>query len=382
MRHSLATALFLILTLFTGHALADSPSVPTPPPPSVGAPSYILMDFDSGHVLSDRDPDEQREPASLVKLMTAYVVFNELREGHLDLDEEVTISERAWRMGGSRMFVEVGRQVSVEDLLQGMIIQSGNDASVALAEHVAGNEETFAQIMNQHAEELGMTNTNFTNATGWPDPEQLTTARDIATLAKAMIRDFPEYYQFYSQREFTFNGITQRNRNRLLWRDDSVDGLKTGHTSGAGYNLVSSAKRDDMRLISVVMGADSAGARVEQTQALFGYGFRFFGTYQLYAGNEALAEPKLWKGASDTLPVGLHEPLYVTLPRREYNNLEATMKLRSTIVAPVTAGDEMGSVEVRIGDAVVTEVPLVALEDGEEAGFFGGLVDSIMLRFQ
>lgn len=382
MRLFLSLLLMLTLTTASAQALAESPSVPTPAPPSINAPSYILVDYQSGHVLSDREPDMQREPASLVKLMTAYVVFNELREGHLDLDEEVTISERAWRMGGSRMFVEVGKQVKVEDLLRGMIIQSGNDASVALAEHIAGNEETFAQLMNQEAESLGMTQTNFVNATGWPDPDQQTTARDIATLAKAMIRDFPEFYQYYSQREFSYAGITQRNRNRLLWRDDSVDGLKTGHTSGAGYNLVSSAKRDDMRLISVVMGTDSANARMEQSQALFGYGFRFFGTYQLYGENEALAEPKLWKGASDTLRVGLREPLYVTVPRREYDNLEATMNLRSTIVAPVSAGEELGNVEVRIGDAVVAEVPLVALEDGEEAGFFGGLVDSIMLRFQ
>ena len=382
MRQLLASLLFLSFLLVGSHAAASSPSVPTPAPPSVGAASYILMDYDSGHVLSEREPDMQREPASLVKLMTAYVVFGELRDGHLTMDEQVSISEKAWRMGGSRMFVEVGKRVAVEDLLRGMIIQSGNDASVALAEHIAGNEETFAQLMNQQAEELGMHNTNFANATGWPDPEQLTTARDIALLAKAMIRDFPEFYQFYSEREFTYGGITQRNRNRLLWRDDSVDGLKTGHTSGAGYNLASSAQRDDMRLISVVMGTDSAGARMEQTQALFGYGFRFFGTYQLYGENEALAEPKLWKGATDTLRVGLREPLYVTVPRREYDNLEATMNLRSTIVAPGGADEELGNVEVRIGDAVVAEAPLVALEAGEEAGFFGGLIDNIMLRFQ
>ncbi len=382
MRRFLPLLLLLTLTLTGGQALAERPSVPTPAPPSINAPSYILVDSPSGHVLSDREPDMQREPASLVKLMTAYVVFNELRDGHLDLDEEVTISERAWRMGGSRMFVEVGKQVEVEDLLRGMIIQSGNDASVALAEHIAGNEETFAQLMNQEAERLGMTDTNFVNATGWPDQEQQTSARDIATLAKAMIRDFPEFYQYYSQREFSYAGITQRNRNSLLWRDDSVDGLKTGHTQSAGYNLVSSAERDDMRLISVVMGTDSARDRMQQTQSLFGYGFRFFGTYRLYDHDTALAEPKLWRGGSDTLAVGLHEPLYVTIPRREYDNMEATMHLRSTIVAPISRGDEMGTLEVTIGDATIAEIPLVALEDGEEGGFFGRVIDDIMLRFQ
>lgn len=382
MRQRLIALLLVLPILLVAATTATSQSVPTPAPPSVGAPSYILMDYDSGHVISERDPDTEQEPASLVKLMTAYVVFSELRDEHLSMDEQVTISEKAWRMGGSRMFVEVGDSVSVENLLRGMIIQSGNDASVALAEHVAGNEETFAQIMNQHASELGMDNTNFTNATGWPDPEQQTTARDIAILIRAMIRDFPEYYEFYSEREFTYGGITQRNRNRLLWRDDSVDGLKTGYTASAGYNLATSAERDDMRLISVVMGTESASARIEQTQALLGYGFRFFGTYELYEANTPLAEPTLWKGATDTLPVGLTESLYVTIPEREYDNLDATMNVRSTIVAPINQGEQLGTVEVRIGDVLVAEAPLVALEAGEEGGLFGQLVDSIMLRFQ
>ncbi|WP_290647879.1 D-alanyl-D-alanine carboxypeptidase family protein [Aquisalimonas sp.] len=382
MRERLFALLFLFTSLTLGSTLAANPPVPTPAPPSIGAPSYILLDFDSGQVLSARDPDAQREPASLAKLMTAYVLFNELREGHLDLEDKVTISERAWRMGGSRMFVEVGRTIVVEDLLRGMIIQSGNDASVALAEHVAGNEETFAQLMNSYAQDLGMEDTHFVNATGWPDSEQLTSARDIAKLARAMIRDFPEYYQYYSEREFTFNEITQRNRNSLLWQDESVDGLKTGHTSGAGYNLVSSARRDGMRLISVVMGTDGARDRMQQTQSLFSYGFRFFGTYELFSGGDALEEPKLWKGATDTIPVGLTESLYVTVPRREYENMEATMNLRSTIVAPVSQGETLGNVEVRIGDAVVADAPLVALESGDEGGLFARIIDDVMLRFQ
>ena len=336
----------------------------------------------SSGFLASRNPDQPLPPASLAKLMTAYVIFGELRDGHMSLDEEVTISEQAWRMGGSRMFVEVGNRVTVEDLLRGMIIQSGNDASVALAEHVAGDESTFAQIMNQQAAELGMDNTNFTNATGWPNSEQLTTARDIATLVRAMIRKFPEYYDFYSQKQFSYAGITQRNRNQLLWRDDSVDGLKTGYTEAAGYNLVTSAEREDMRLISVVLGTDSAQARMDQSQALLNFGFRFYGTYELYNPDEPVAEPALWKGATETLPVGVAEPLYVTVLRRAYEDLEASMDIRSTIVAPVEQGEQLGTVKVHNGDTLVAEAPLVALEAGESGGLFGRLWDSVLLRFQ
>ncbi|MCH8503424.1 MAG: D-alanyl-D-alanine carboxypeptidase, partial [Ectothiorhodospiraceae bacterium] len=314
-------ALLFPLLLLPSLVSAQAMPTPVPAPPSISAPSYILLDAGSGHVLVDGSSDEQREPASLVKVMTAYVVFSELKAGHLSKSDPVTISERAWRMQGSRMFGEVGRTVSVEDLLRGMIIQSGNDASVALAEHVAGNEETFAQLMNQYAERLGMTGTNFTNATGWPDPNQFTTARDMATLAKAMITNFPEYYRYYSEREFTFNDITQRNRNMLLWRDSSVDGLKTGHTNNAGYNLVTSAKREDMRLVSVVMGTSSAQARADQSQALLNYGFRFFRSYELYGVGDTVTEPRLWKGTSETLRVGVEEPLTVTVPQRQYDNL-------------------------------------------------------------
>ncbi len=372
--------LSLMLLLLTGPAMAQS--MPVPSPPSLGAPSYILLDFESGNTLVEREADTPREPASLVKLMTAYVAFNELREGHLQLDEKVMISETAWRMGGSKMFIEVGKQVAVEDLLRGIIIQSGNDASVAMAEHIAGNERTFAQLMNNHAEQIGMYNTNFTNATGWPDEAQITTARDMALLAAAMIRNFPEFYHYYSEREFTYNDITQGNRNLLLTRDSSVDGLKTGHTSTAGYNLVSSAKRDDMRLVSVVMGTDGPRDRADQSQALFNYGFRFFRSYALYEGNTELASPKLWKGASDTIPVGLERTLYVTIPQREYDNLDANMRIESPVMAPVRRGDQLGEVTVKLGGEVIAEAPLIALEDGDTGGFFGGLVDEVLLLFQ
>ena len=361
---------------------AQGMPVPVPAPPSIAAPSHILMDHRSGQVLVERDPDERREPASLVKVMTAYVVFNELEGGHVSLSDPVTISERAWRMGGSRMFVEVGRSIPVEDLLRGVIIQSGNDASVALAEHVAGNEETFAQLMNQYAEQIGMENTNFTNATGWPDADQYTTARDMALLAQSMIRNFPEYYQYYSERDFTFNEITQRNRNQLLWRDDSVDGLKTGHTSTAGYNLVTSAEREGMRLISVVMGTAGARERADQSQSLLNYGFRFFRTYELYAGDEELSRPKLWKGAADSIAVGLEQPMVVTIPQRQYDNLDASMSIETPLVAPLRRGDRVGDLEVNLDGEVLLRAPLIALEDGEEGGIFGRMIDELWLMFQ
>ena len=377
LRLALATLLLLLLT-----SPVAAQTMPVPSPPSLGAPSYILLDFESGNVLVERESDTPREPASLVKLMTAYVAFHELREGHLSLDEKVMISETAWRMGGSKMFVEVGKQVQVEDLLRGIIIQSGNDASVAIAEHIAGNEQTFAQLMNNHAEEIGMYNTNFTNSTGWPDEAQTTTARDMALLAAAMIRNFPEFYQYYSEREFTYNDITQGNRNLLLTRDSSVDGLKTGHTSTAGYNLVSSAKRDDMRLVAVVMGTDGPRDRADQSQALFNYGFRFFRSYALYEGNTALTSPKLWKGAQDTIPVGLERTLYVTIPQREYDNLDANMRIDSPVMAPVQRGDKLGEITVSLDGQVLVEAPLIALEDGDEGGFFSGLIDEVLLLFQ
>ncbi len=372
----------LIALLLPSLAGAQTMPVPVPSPPSLAAPSYVLMDGRSGHTLVEHNIDEQREPASLVKVMTAFVVFSELEAGHLSLDDQVMVSERAWRMEGSRMFIEVGRTVSVEDLLRGMIIQSGNDASVALAEHIAGNEETFAQLMNQYASQLGMTGTSFTNATGWPDPDQYTTARDMAILAQAMIDRFPGYYQFYSEREFTYNEITQRNRNMLLWRDESVDGLKTGHTSTAGYNLITSAMRDGMRLVSVVMGTSSPQARADQTQALLNYGFRFFRSYELYGVDDTVTEARLWKGASDILRVGVEQPVHVTIPQRQHDNLNAVMRLNTPIVAPVARGDRVGEVDIRLEGETIYTATLVALEDAEQGGFFGRLWDEVMLLFQ
>ena len=310
----------LLTVLLLGFVFAglQAAPLPVPKPPSTGARAYILQDFDSGRIIAEKDSDKSIEPASITKLMSAYAVFTELKNGNITLDDKVTISEKAWRTPGSRMFIEVGKQVSVEDLLKGVIIQSGNDATVALAEYIAGSEDTFAALMNRHAEELGLTGSHFVNSTGLPDPEHYMSARDIARLAADLIREFPEYYKWYSQKEFTYNDITQYNRNKLLWRDESVDGMKTGHTDSAGYCLVTSAKQEDMRLISVVLGTASENARAEASQALLNYGFRFFETHKLYEGGNQLATSRVWKGATDSVSLGIDKPLYATIPRGQY----------------------------------------------------------------
>jgi D-alanyl-D-alanine carboxypeptidase (penicillin-binding protein 5/6) len=387
---SLTARLALLATLalpLATHAQSPSPTIPVPlapvpAAPELAAPSYVLLDSNSGAELAAKNADERREPASLTKMMTEYIVFRELKAGNLKLSDEVTISEKAWRAEGSRTFLEVGSKVSVEVLLKGLIIQSGNDASIALAEHIAGNEETFAQLMNQYAARLGMTDTHFMNATGLPHPEHYSTARDIAKLAVALIRDFPDYYKWHGQKQFTWNGITQYNRNKLLWRDSSVDGLKTGHTDAAGYCLASSAVRDGMRLVSVVMGSQSEKTRTEQTQALLNYGFRFYETHRLYQANTALAQPHVWKGSAEVLPLGVTSDLWVTIPRRQYKNLQASMKVESLITAPVEAGAKLGQVVVRLGDQVVSQAPLVALSQVEQGGIWRRLVDSVLLRFE
>lgn len=378
-----------VAAVMTAPAHADRPwgeelaeIVPTPAPPSVAAPSYILVDADSGYVLAARDPHEPWEPASLVKMMTAYVVFSELREGHIALEDEVPISERAWRAPGSRMFVEVGNRVPLEDLLRGLIIQSGNDASIALAEHVAGDEDTFAQVMNQYADNLGLADTAFTNATGLPHEEMRTTAADVARLGQALIQDFPEYYGWYAERSFTYGGIRQHNRNLLLRRDETVDGIKTGHTNTAGYNLATSAQRDGMRLIAVVLGTDGEEERARQSHQLLNYGFRFFETHRLYSGAEPLSEARVWKGASEALPLGLREDLHVTIPRREYDNLAASMSIDGQVVAPVRAGQEVGTLKVRLHGEVIHEVPLIAMDTVEEGSLWRRAVDDVLLRFQ
>jgi serine-type D-Ala-D-Ala carboxypeptidase (penicillin-binding protein 5/6) len=375
-------ALLLAIPL---NAAAQQPAValpPVPAAPAIPARAYILLDFHSGKVLAEKDADVPMDPASITKLMTAYAVFSELRKGQMALDDLVTVSERAWRTGGSRTFIQVGTRVTVEDLIRGMIIQSGNDASVALAEHTAGSEEAFAELMNEYARLLGLENTSFRNSTGLPADGHYSSARDIALLASAIIREFPEFYQFYSEREFTFNNISQRNRNQMLWRDPTVDGMKTGMTNAAGYCLVSSAKRDGMRLISVLLGTSSAKVRADATQSLLNWGFRFYESHQLYAAGQAVTTTRLWKGGVDTMELGLTHDLWVTLPRGRYDKLEAAMELRTPLLAPVTTGDAVGSLKVSLEGEALAERALHPLADSGEAGFVRRALHSVLLWFE
>ncbi len=370
----------LALVLYPASLLAAS--APIPAPPSLNARGYIMLDHHSGEILAASNADEPLEPASLTKLMTAYVTFRELAEGKVGLDDQVTVSEKAWRTPGSRMFIEVGKQVSIKDLLQGMIVQSGNDASVALAEHIAGSEESFAELMNYYAGELGMAASHFENSTGLPGDNHITTARDMARLASALIRDFPDYYRWYSQKEFTYNDITQHNRNTLLWRDGAVDGLKTGHTEAAGYCLVASARNNGMRLITVVMGTPSEKARADSSQALLNYGFRFFESHRLYSAGEALDQARVWKADADSVPVGLAQDMYITIPRGTYDELKAIMDMQSLLSAPLTAGSAVGKVSVRLNDAVIASQPLVTLAEIPQGGILRRMTDTVLLWFE
>ena len=347
---------------------------PTPAPPVIGATSYLLIDAQTGHELASLKPDMPVPPASITKLMTSYVVFKSIDSGQISLDDEVTISEKAWRMPGSRMFIEVGKRVTVRDLLLGVIVSSGNDASVALA--------VFAELMNQYAARLGMTSSNFKNATGLPDDDHYMTARDIVVLARAIISEFPDYYQWYSMTEFEWNGIKQPNRNRLLYRDDSVDGLKTGHTEAAGYCLVSSAKRDGMRIISVVVGTSSDNARINGSQALLNYGFRFFETRFLFKAGEIIANSRVWKSARETSNLGVSEDLYVTLPRGAYDELESLRNVPAQLTAPVAQGQPLGELVVSLGGQELVSAPLRALEDNPSGSFWQRSVDTIKLMFE
>jgi len=370
----------LSVQLFGASALQAA--LPIPKPPSTGAKSYIIQDYGSGNVLAEENSEVSVDPASITKLMTAYVVFSELQSNNIALTDIVTISEKAWRTPGSRMFVEVGKTVPVEDLLKGMIIQSGNDATVALAEYVAGSEDSFADAMNKHAQEIGLTGSHFVNSTGLPDENHYMTAKDIANLASLLISQYPEYYKWYSQKEYTFNDITQHNRNKLLWRDPSVDGLKTGHTDSAGYCLVTSAKKEGMRLITVVLGNDSENARADASQALLNYGFRFFETHKLYDAGTQLTTSRIWKGSSETIALGLDHALFVTIPRGQYNALDASMNIDQRIMAPVTTGQALGTVQVKLGDQVVADHPLVSLQTIGEGSFWQRITDEGLLYFE
>ena len=351
-----------------------------PKAPEVEASSYVLMDANSGQIIIEHNAFERLPPASLTKMMTAYIAEAEISSGNISMKDKVRVSVKAWQMGGSRMFVREGTEVSMEDLLRGVVIQSGNDASVAIAEYIAGSEDAFADLMNQHASRMGLADTHFVNATGWPADNHYSSAHDMAILAHHIIRDYPQHYGMYAEKSFTYNNITQQNRNLMLWRDDRVDGLKTGHTEEAGYCLVASAVDGDMRLISVVMGTDSEAARARETQKLMTYGFRFFETYKAYSEGDALTNVRVWMGTDNQLDLGPAEDLVLTIPRNSHDQLKAEMTVNPDVTAPISKGDEIGKVIIRLDGDVMLEKPLIALNDVEEAGIFKRLWHHI-LRF-
>lgn len=371
-------ALHLLLLTATAHAVA----LPAPAPPVIGAKSYLVIDARTGKELASLNPDAELAPASLTKLMTTYVVFDALKQGQIGLADETTISEKAWRTEGSRMFVEVDSRVAIKDLLLGIIVQSGNDASVALAEHIAGSESVFAELMNQRAAALGMHASHFRNATGLPAEGHVTTARDLTTLARALINEFPEHYAWHSIKEFTYNDIKQDNRNSLLWRDPSVDGLKTGHTEDAGYCLVASAERDGMRIISTVLGTASTKARTDGSQALINYGFRFFETRLLWKAGQEVASARVWKSANEFSTLGVLEDLYVTLRRGAYDQLDSTLDIPAVIEAPIAGGQPVAELRVHLDDEQLLSVPLRALDDNPLGSVWQRIRDSVSLLFE
>ena len=377
----------LILCVLLSTYLANSTlafAVPSliPAPPRVNAKAYLLIDYNSGHILAEHNADKQIEPASLTKLMTAYVVLYEIERGGINLEDKVKISEKAWRMRGSRMFIEVNTIVSVAELLKGLIVQSGNDAAVALAEHTAGNESSFVELMNQHATRLGMDSTRFNNSTGWPDKEHYTTARDLAKLSQAIINDFPEHYAWYKIKNYKYNKIAQDNRNRLLWLDDRVDGLKTGHTESAGYCLISSAKQNNMRLISIVTGTSKDAARIAASRKLLNYGFRFFETNLMHKKNTEITNMRVWKGEEQQLSLGITKNIYVTTPKGAQRKIKNNIKVEAMIEAPVTKGTSYGQINIMLDNKTLATQELVALSSIKKGSIWRKLIDNIQLMFQ
>lgn len=372
----------LLLLACAAPALAARP-LPVPAPPSFNDKSHILIDFDSGQTLAAENADKRIEPASITKLMTVYIAFSELKKGNLAMDDEIPISERAWRMGGSKMFVKVDSKVTVENLLHGIITQSGNDATVAMAEHIAGSEDSFADYMNEYAKQLGLTGSHFENSTGWPHKDHYMTARDIATLSRALIRNFPKLYDdFFHVKVFTYNNIKQYNRNSLLWSDKSVDGVKTGHTEAAGYCLVASAKRDGMRLISVVTGTPSNNARKTSSQSLLNYGFRFFETYKLFDADQPISSVRVYKGEIETLPIVAKGPVYVTAARGQRDNLTTTAELPGKLIAPIKKDEKLGTLKIDYAGKTIQQTPLYAGKAVPSGGIFQQLKDEVLLLFQ
>lgn len=372
------------IVLFLGLSIAmvsQARQVIIPAPPQLAASAYILMDTDTGRILVEKNADKLLPPASMTKMMTSYIVSGEIERGNIQPDDLVSISVKAWKKGGSKMFVREGTRVSVKDLLRGVIIQSGNDASIALAEHIAGSEDAFADVMNQQAALLGMTNSVFKNATGWPQDGHVSTARDLATLGRALIKDFPEHYQLYSEKYFSYNGINQPNRNKLLFTDKSVDGIKTGHTEEAGYGLTASSEKDGMRLVSVVIGTRSESARASESQKLLSYGFRYYQTHKLYSQDDVLSTVKVWKGMSDSVELTLPKDIYLTIPRGSEKDLVATVHVDQDIEAPITQGQELGNVVITLEEEELFNVPVVASSPIEQAGIFARMIDSLRLFF-
>jgi D-alanyl-D-alanine carboxypeptidase (penicillin-binding protein 5/6) len=381
---SLARQVFLSLALaaLSSSAFGQTTTPAAAAPPPIAAKAYLLIDILSGQTLLAVNADEPREPASLTKLMTAYLVFRALKDKELTPSQMVPVSEKAWRAEGSRMFIDPKKAVSVDELLHGEIVQSGNDAAIALAEAAAGNEGTFVERMNREAARMGMKATRFVNATGLPAPQQVSSAADLGLIAAAIIRDFPEYYPLYSIKEYRYNNITQSNRNRLLWSDPYVDGVKTGFTDGAGYCLIASATRGPRRLLAVVLGASSDAARASEAQKLLNYGFQFYDTVQLYQNGAQVSVLKVWKGAASAVPAGFVADQYVTLPKGQAQQLKLTLEAVEPLLAPIARGQRVGMVKVTLGDKPVGEYPLVALEEVPLASLFGRAWDTIRLWFK
>jgi D-alanyl-D-alanine carboxypeptidase (penicillin-binding protein 5/6) len=374
-------SVFVMFAVLSVSIVTQAAQQPIPAAPKIAATSYIIMDADTGAIIAEKKAKQQFPPASLTKMMTSYITEYELTKGNISVDDSVLVSEKAWSTKGSRMFIKEGTQVNLGQLLKGIIIQSGNDASVAMAEHIAGSETAFASLMNQHAKLLGMENTKFSNATGLPQENHYSSPYDLALLARAIIQRFPQHYGIYSEKYFTYNNIRQPNRNKLLWRDKTVDGLKTGHTDAAGYCLVASAKRDGMRLITVVLGTKSEEARARESQKLLAYGFRFYRTHKLYEANKQLSLVKVWGGKESTVRLGVADALSVTIPRGQAKGLKATMDINTEVKAPVTAGQVYGVVRITLDGKEVNTMPLVALDSVAEGGFFKKIWDSILLFF-
>ena len=373
------------LAAFLGTVLVAASAAAQPgivKPPDIAARGYVLMDADTLQVLAERDGDVTLPPASLTKIMTSFVAAAELESGRISLTDQVPVSVNAWRTQGSRMFIREGTEVSLDDLLHGIIIQSGNDASVAVAEYIAGAEEAFAGMMNDHAARIGMVNTHFANSTGLPNEAQHSTARDMALLTRALIRRFPDHYAIYSQRQFKYNDIEQPNRNRLLWRDRTVDGVKTGHTDAAGYCLVASAERNGMRLISALMGAETEPIRVRETQKLLQYGFRYFETRKLYDADAPLQAAEVWYGEAKEVAIGVAEPIFATIQRGRYDELQATLDLPRALEAPIAVGQQFGELRVTLDDELIASAPLIAQEAVAQSGFFSRMFEGVYLFFK